>query len=243
VSHHGVMTTAPATPDNGSAVGDWGAGTIARPRPGPGLAVLAGGVLVLAIVMGLAAPALGVAGGIVLLGGLAVWVGSRGRALIRASGARRLEAHEAPRLENIVSGLAADLGVTEPGLWISERGGPNAFVAWSGGPQIGVTRSLLTGFTRTEMEAVVAHCLVRIVEGEARATTLGSGLGPLARGGGAVGGTLDVVAASVTRYPPALASAIGKAEPRSGRFARAWFVSGSSSHVPAEERVAALQDL
>jgi len=210
----------------------------------PALAAMVVGILAISGLLVVAmAPVAGAAAGIVLLAGLALWVATRGGAIIRDAGARPLEPHDAPRFENIAAGLSTDLGMSKPGLWIVEEGGPNAFVAWSRGPQIGITRAVLTDFTRTEVEAIVAHCLVRVVSGEARARTAATALGPLAAGGARVGGALDVASASLTRYPPALASAIGKSTPRAGRYSGAWFSSEAPSHVTPAERIAALDDL
>ena len=242
VSHHGVMSTAPSTQPQ-PALPDWGAGGIAAPKVVPALAASVVAVLVVAALVALVVPIAGVIVGVVLLAALGSWVATRGRAILRDAGARRLEEREAPRFSNMASGLAADLGIDLPGLWISEEAGANSFVVWAGGPQVGVTRQLLDDFTRTEVEAVVAHALVRIASGEARATTIATALGPLATTRSYVGGSLDVAVAALTRYPPALATAIGKASPRTGRFAAAWFVAEALSHVPAAERIVAVEDL
>ena len=191
----------------------------------------------------MAAPVAGIVAGVVLLVALGSWVATRGRAILGDAGARRLEEHEAPRFANMATGLAADIGIECPGLWITDQGGANSFVVWAGGPQVGVTRELLDGFTRTEVEAVVAHALARIASGEARSTTIATGLGPLATTKSYIGGALDVAVAALTRYPPALATAIGKATPRTGRFAAAWFAAEAPSHVPAAERIDAVEDL
>jgi hypothetical protein len=193
--------------------------------------------------LALASPVVGVAAGISLVLLVALWVGTRGRAILRDAGARPLEPHESPRFENIAAGLATDLGIARPVLWLVEEGGPNAFVTWMGGPQMGITRSVLDDFTRTELEAVVAHCLVRVASGEAKATTLAAALGPLVAGRGRVGAPLDVATAALTRYPPALASAIAKSSPRRGRSAAAWFTADGPSHLPPAERIAVLEDV
>jgi Zn-dependent protease with chaperone function len=222
---------------------DWGAGRVPKPHPGRALAVLIAGIVLVAGLFALAAPALGVLVAVALLAVLALWVATRGRAIIRDAGARPLAPHDAPRFANIAAGLSTDLGIEQPGLWIADEGGPNAFVAWSAGPQIGLTRAVLSDLTRTEVEAIVAHCLVRVVTGEAKATTFALGLGPLPTGGVRVGGPLDVASAALTRYPPALASALARSAPRGGRFGPAWFSSEGPSHVPPAERIAALEDL
>jgi Zn-dependent protease with chaperone function len=242
VSHHGGVSTSPSTRAK-PALPDWGAGRIGAPKVVPALAGAVAAIVVVAVLVALTVPIAGVIAGVVLLAGLGVWVATRGRAILRDAGARPLEREEAPRFANIADGLAADIGIEPPGLWISDQGGANSFVVWAGGPQVGVTRELLDGFARTEVEAVVAHALARIAGGEARATTIGAALGPLATTRRYVGGALDVAVAALTRYPPALATAIGRATPRTGRFAAAWFAAEAPSHVPAAERIAAVEDL
>ena len=112
------------------------------------------------------------------------------------------------------------------------------------GDALAVTRALLEGFTRTELEAVVSHCLVRLNSVDLDRASLSVALGPLGSGSiPTVGDRDDVAAAAVTRYPPALAAAIEKAEPRSGRYAAFWFVASGRSHRSASERAAALRDL
>jgi hypothetical protein len=58
-----------------------------------------------------------------------------------------------------------------------------------------------------------------------------------------VGDADDLQAAAVTRYPPALATAISRAVPRRGRGAAFWFVAEDGAHVPPAERATALVDL
>lgn len=167
------------------------------------------------------------------------------RVMLRRLGAGMLDRHDAPRLENLAAGIASDLGVDPPTLYLLREGGPNALVA-SGGKSgvLAVRKALLDTFTRTELEAVVAHCLVRLhSQGfvysnlAARWSDLGAGLAPQ------VGISDDVRAAALTRYPPALAAAISKCDPQVARYAPLWFVADAPSHVPAERRVEALEDL
>jgi hypothetical protein len=127
-----------------------------------------------------------------------------------------------------------------PRLYVSDAAGANAFVVPGA---IVVTDQLVAGYARTELEAVVAHCLVRLRDGG-----LGWGMASAAAGGVAgvvprVDPRLDARAAAVTRYPPALASAIRKAAPARGRTAQLWFVANGPSHAPAEERASELLDL
>jgi hypothetical protein len=106
-----------------------------------------------------------------------------------------------------------------------------------------VTRSLLDSYTRTELEAVVAHCLLRLARSSLRREGLAAALGPLARSLCPVVGTPeDVRAVALTRYPPALAAAIRKATParQGGLF---YFVARPPWHEDPEARAAVLDDL
>lgn len=170
---------------------------------------------------------------------------SRDPLMLKRIGARPLPADAAPRLHNIVSGLAGDLGVAAPALHVIPDGGPNAFVRRGGaGGVLAVTRSLVDGYTRTEQEAVVAHCLLRILRDDfvysnlaARWSDLGAGLAPR------VGIAGDVQAAGLTRYPPALASALEKADPSVKRYTPLWFAAKSPSHDDTNDRAAAVAGL
>lgn len=165
--------------------------------------------------------------------------------MLKMLGARPLAAEEAPRLANIVTGLAGDLGMHPPRLYLIEDGGPNALVRKGGpGGTLAVTRGFLDAYTRTEQEAVVAHCLARMQRGDfvysnlaARWSDLGAGLAPR------VGTAEDGLAAAVTRYPPALQSALEKADARVKRYTPLWFAAASPSHDDTSARAAALADL
>ena len=171
------------------------------------------------------------------------WIMSQGRRF--RAGARRATQDDDARVLNIAQGLASDEKMTPPAVFVSTRAGANAAVIPSaGGGVIVVTQELLSGYGRTELEAVVAHCLVRL-----RAGGLGWGLASAAIGGiGAaavpfVGTSTDALAAAMTRYPPALAAAIEKATPARGATAALWFTATGASHLPSDARAAALRDL
>jgi hypothetical protein len=167
-----------------------------------------------------AGPAGAVSAAVATAGALYLAARLQGRLALRSVGAVRIQADGAPRLRNIVEGLADASGSRVPSLWLMPEGGPNALVCHSGGPAIAVTSSLLDGYTRTELEAVVAHCLVRLSGrgGPSRAVALGTKSVPC------MSFSEDAAAAAMTRYPPALASAIAKAEPAPGRSGARWFV-------------------
>ena len=172
------------------------------------------------------------------------WVNNQGLLALRAADAVRCSKEEEPRLWNIAAGLAGDMGHKTPHLFVIADGGPNALACIARGPALAVTRTLLDAYTRTELEAVIAHGLVRLASGTIERATLAVALGPLGtRSLPRVGGADDVHACGLTRYPPALANAIEKAEPRTGRFAAFWFVADGGGHRRQGERVDAIRDL
>jgi hypothetical protein len=202
------------------------------------LALAAGAVLVAFALVGhpIAAAVLAAAGaGLVVFGGAAA---------LRASGAVAADPEQHARLANIVNGVAATMKVHAPAIRIIPRGEPNALVVRTRRPVIAVAESMLQSFNRTELEAVVAHCMVRIAGPHKWLLATAVTAGPATRGLRPwVGTDDDVRAAALTRYPPALASAIAKSDAARGRFAPLYFVSDHPSHVPAAERLAALSDL
>ena len=172
------------------------------------------------------------------------WVNNQGLLALRYAGATRCSPDQEARAWNITRGLASDMGIKAPTLYVIPDGGPNALVCMARGPVIALTRALLDGYSRTELEAVVAHGLVRHASGSVERTMVSVALGPLGtKSLPVVGGADDVTACALTRYPPALADALEKAEPRSGRFAAFWLVADGGGHRPAGERIAAIKDL
>jgi Zn-dependent protease with chaperone function len=173
---------------------------------------------------------------------LVVWIRVQGRLALRSVRALPLGATRELRWRHLVTGLAAAAATPAPSLWLIPEGGPNALVCNAGGPTIAVTQSLLDGYTRTELEAVAAHCLSRLKD--SRAVQEAVALGPVGtRIAPFVGFAQDAAAVALTRYPPALASAIGKGDPRSGRFEAMWFVAEGPLHDPQAVRIEMLMDL
>jgi Zn-dependent protease with chaperone function len=195
-----------------------------------------------AIGWGVAGPGWGAVAAAAMAVALWAWVRVQGRLVLRSLRAVKLGPEQAPRLFNIAKGLAGRAQGAVPAMWMIPYGGPNALVCWAGGPCIAVTQSLLEGYTRTELEAVVAHCLVQLRKSAALAEALALGR---------VGITVtpsdvlwsDAATAALTRYPPALASAITKAQPRADRFAPVWFVTAITGQTSAAARAEMLQDL
>ncbi|CAN5689786.1 hypothetical protein BH18ACT15_BH18ACT15_12940 [soil metagenome] len=164
------------------------------------------------------------------------------RLALRAARARKLAPGAELRLRNVASGLAADTASPAPELWVSTRPERNALVCGGKHPVIAVTRSLLAGSSRTELEAVLAHCLVRFGRGDSARALRALARGPFGRPP-AVGYEDDVLTAALTRYPPALVRALRSAEPVEGRYGPLWFVSSEPSHRSVPGRIAALKDL
>ena len=244
-----VMMATMTTPDS-TALPDWGQAEFQIPGPGARTWRLAASFglvpVVLLSLIPAGAPPLVVAAALALyVLGVVWWVRSQGHRALASVAARPARPGELDRIENLVAGLASDLGIEPPDLLVYEQGGPNALVvSVAGGHRIAFEANLLSEFSRTELEAVVAHCLVRVGAGQIAAAQVGLAMGPLGAGlVGITGGVDDVAAAAVTRYPPALAAAVEKCEPGGGRWAPLWFVAGAPSHVPAPDRAAALLDL
>ena len=191
--------------------------------------------------------------------------------VLRSIGAQKMEVGQGPRLANLATGLARDLDIEAPRLYLTSSGGPNALVVRASGSALAMATPMLELYTRTELEAVVAHCLVRLrdhrrmrrtevsvalalparsLRGFSARSPLGfSARSPLGPSASPAGGSLgppgledDLATVAVTGYPPGLASAISKAEPARGRFAPLWFVSDSSQLSP-ERRVAELSNI
>ncbi|MDQ4024606.1 MAG: hypothetical protein M3217_03810 [Actinomycetota bacterium] len=221
------------------------AGTAGGGRARARLALVAGAGVAGAALGWLVLGWIGVAAFLALFAGAFVWVVSNsGRGMLRREHAARVRPETSPRLENIVDGLAEQTGIPAPELWLIDDDEPNALVCFTKRPALAATRGLVDTYTRTELEAVVAHCYVRLAETStplARTLLALSYVSPAF--GVPVGGADDVRAAAITRYPPALAAAITKAAPRRGRGAAFWFVAEAVAHVPPAARAEALLDL
>lgn len=150
-----------------------------------------------------------------------------GRAALRDAGAAPGSGSELVRATNLAAGVAESLGLARPEIW-TYAGPPNALGVKGSPAVIALSSELLTAYSRTEIEAVIAHLLQRIARPERSEL---------------IGYADDVRTAALTRFPPALASALEKAVPYEGRFARHYLVADADSHRPVAERVAALKDL
>lgn len=227
---------------------DWGAATLdtgPRAKRWQFVAAPVGVAFLIALVMGsVFLGTWGIVIGAAFVGGVIGWVLDAPRRCLASVGATPLDAARYPRPSNIVDGLAARLGIPAPELYVLAAPGPNALTSSRHGGAIALTQSLLDGYSRTELEAVLAHCLVRLRRGAVQRATTRLALGPTGRLLiEPVGTPDDVAAAAVTRYPPALAAAISKAEPRGGKYAPLWFVPAGRPALDPASRVEALSDL
>ena len=101
---------------------------------------------------------------------------------------RELGAAEEPELQAGVSRLCALIDMSEPELWLSASKQANSWVTHRPGrrPRLYVTQPLLGLLTREELQAVVAHELTHIANGDALVMTVVSTPGDIAvmaRGG------------------------------------------------------------
>jgi heat shock protein HtpX len=212
--------------------------------------------LLVTLVFGLGVGGLGAGLGLaVLVVGFAPGVGED--AALRAAGARPADRERLPRYHNLVEGLCHAAGLPMPRLYVVESDTANAFTVGRDPERAAlvVTRGLLSGLNRVELEGVLAHELNHAWSWAARLSTLGVALGR-------VPGLLRLVApprrefdadeagARLTRYPPGLASALrklsaGGEEPPGGRgLGHLWIVApGDPTHPPVDARIAALQEL
>lgn len=232
---------------------DWDAPPAPGPSPrGTVLVVLwLGGPALVGGILGWAI--LGPLPGVLLatLIGALTWIRVRaaGRRLLRRLRATPLPDDAEPRARNLVEGLAQRTGIETPSLWRVPDERPNALVTRARGPAIGFTSGLLGGYSRTELEAVVAHCLVRLRAGSGlRATTaldmsLTGARSLAARVAHLPNHGDDVRAAALTRYPPGLVRAIEKAAPVAAGHGSMWFALEGPSHPAMKERLGQLSDL
>ncbi len=122
-----------------------------------------------------------------------------------------------PQLENLLEGLCATSGVTNPEVYLLESASMNAFVVSNrAGCTLVLTTGLANGLGRLELEGVLANLLGRQRDGSARFATSvislfgtsGFGQRKLAAGLGEQRSVRsDMAAIDLTRYPPGLIAA------------------------------------
>jgi heat shock protein HtpX len=219
------------------------------------VAVLALLGLLVTLLLGLGVSGLGAGLGLaVLVVGFAPGMGER--TALRDAGAQPADPERWPRYHNLVEGLCQTAGLPVPRLYVADSDAANAFSIGRDPERAAlvVTRGLLTGLNRVELEGVLAHELNHIWSWGARLATLGVALAN-------VPGLLRLLAparrefdadeggARLTRYPPGLVSALrklvsGERPPGPSRLHHLWIMAPEdATHPPVAERIAALQEL
>jgi heat shock protein HtpX len=222
-----------------------------------GPAVLVGVVLALAVwwVAGLVAFA-------VIGAALFAWARLGADRMIESRlGGRPVDPTGDARLWNLVEGLCTGAGVRQPRVLVVDAPGLNALAAGTSGrrARLAVTTGLLSELDRIELEAVLAEVLWMIRHDEevpltVLVATFGFGRA-LAEGDDRDAGA-DQGAIALTRYPPALASALEKIEAKGasvpgqpGFMAQLWLADPRPSppagkgRLPLTERIEALREL
>lgn len=94
--------------------------------------------------------------------------------VFKMTGAKAITRKEAPELYNMVENLCISRGMTMPQIALIESHGMNAFATgWSKDKSwIVVTRGLVDGLTKNEVQAVLAHELTHIINRDVRLMTL-----------------------------------------------------------------------
>lgn len=225
---------------------------------GLGIAVFVVAFVLLVWVLGIHAlwPAIVLGAG----AGVALWL--RSDAIVLAS-TRAVAADPKvhARFLNVVEGLGASSGVAEPDLYVIDDDALNA-LAFGRSPRqstLVVTTGLLDELDRMELEAVVAHLIALLKSNATAGATMAAvtrvGRPPLGELGGAVHVLADREAVALTRYPPAMVSALEKLAASNnvvGRDASAtahlWLVNPladpeAGRHQPLDQRIAYLREL
>jgi heat shock protein HtpX len=219
---------------------------------------LVGGVVVLVT----AGPAAALVVAIVVGAALVGWVRfGTDPYVTRLIGGTDADPRRDARLYNLVEGLSIGAGLRQPRLRVIDSPGLNAVSAGTSPARglVGVTTGLLNELDRMELEAVLAEELIQIRRHDTRpmsllAATFGSGRRwaiPADRDTQA-----DQSAVALTRYPPALASALEKIEAKGAavsgqprRLAQLWLADpgdpplGGRGRLPLHDRIEALREL
>lgn len=149
-----------------------------------------------------------------------------GGALVAALPTTEVDEPARARLDNLVDGLCIAHGVTRPRIRVLGVGCRNAATVVLGDAErevvLLITADVVTGLSRIELEGVLAQQLSHVRDGDAALSSFVAAVasvpvaGPLLarRAGACLGSHLesdaDLAAAAMTRYPPGLASALGR---------------------------------
>jgi heat shock protein HtpX len=168
----------------------------------------------------------GLAAFLLIAGGWALLVSARVKGardrVVAPLGARALVPGSQPRVENLLEGLCVTGGVGQPEVLLIDSDAMNGLVAADReGTTLVLTRGLVEGLGRIELEGAVANLLGRQRDGSARYATLVTALfGSSGRGARLLVSGLgeqravrsDLAAVDMTRYPPGLIAALARME-------------------------------
>lgn len=183
------------------------------------------------------------------------------RVVVARLGGRPADPVSDARLCNLVEGLCTGAGVRQPRVLVVDSPGLNALAAGTSSRRglLAVTSGLLDELSRIELEAVLAEQLWMIRHDEVIPLTVLAATFGIGRSL-ALSPDRDVAAdqgaLSLTRYPPALASALEKVEAKGpavagqpAAMAELWLADprspapGSPGRLPLVERIEALREL
>ncbi len=215
-----------------------------------------------ALTLLIAGPMVGVIVLLVVGAALAAWARFGGERRVLASiGGRDADTAADARLCNLAEGLSISAGLRQPRLVVIDSPGLNAMAVGIRPSRavVGVTTGLLSELDRIELEAVLAEELIQIRRRETLPATVlvaTFGLGRTLALPADRDAQMDQAAVALTRYPPALASALEKLDAKgaavSGQpasMAHLWLVDPSPAAGPrrgrltVRERVEALREL
>lgn len=199
---------------------------------------------------------------VVVAAALGLWARTGGdRVVASRLRGRPADPRSDARLCNLVEGLCTGAGVRQPRLVVVDSPGLNALAAGTSNSRglLAVTSGLLTELDRIELEAVLAEELWQIRHDEVVPMTVLAatmGMGRSLALGDDRDAAADQGAVSLTRYPPALASALEKIESKGavvagqpGYMAHLWMADPrpspppSRGRLPLAERIEALREL
>jgi heat shock protein HtpX len=181
--------------------------------------------------------------------------------VLAALGGREADPAADARLLNLAEGLSISAGLRQPRLRVIDSPGLNAIAAGTRADRaiVGVTSGLLAELDRLELEAVLAEELIQIRHHETTPATVVAatfGLGRVIAIGADRDAEADLAAVALTRYPPALASALEKLEAKGAEvrgqpasLSHLWLADprpGAASgrgRLPIRERIEALREL
>jgi Zn-dependent protease with chaperone function len=177
---------------------------------------------------------------------------AEGRAAGLVGPSRAAGPQDEARLLNLVEGLAPGAGLPRPRVLVVDDDAPNALAFGRDGRRgiVVLTTGLLGRLDRMQLEAVVAHLLVQIRDGFSATATMSLAFRPSRPAPPLPFAVVDSKAVTLTRYPPALASALetvaaaGPAAPRraSPVLGPVW-LEPPGDHDAAAARIEALRAL